>query len=213
MAAFATVNFWIGEIGLMNRQSHEQPARGAANPEVIEVDLRWPLLAAFLGWLWPGAGHLYQRRYAKGVLFMVCVLGTFFFGLFLGDGKVVYASWNDTETRWQYIFQLGVGAPALPALIEARRARNNLEPVFGFMRPPATPQELATWHLRLSSAFELGTLFTMIAGLLNVLAVYDAYAGPFVPEPDETVQKPPPSDDSPSAGTENVANCDQEGPS
>ena len=58
-------------------------------PDGIEIDLRDPLVAGILAWIWPGAGHLYQRRYAKGVLFMVCILGTFFFGLVLGEGKVV----------------------------------------------------------------------------------------------------------------------------
>ena len=60
--------------------------------EPIEVELREPWLALFLAWLWPGAGHFYQRRYAKAVLFMVCILGTWFFGLSLGGGHVVYAS-------------------------------------------------------------------------------------------------------------------------
>ena len=59
----------------------------------VEIDLRNPALAALLAWLWPGAGHLYQRRNIKGVLFMVCVLATYFFGLVLGEGHVVYASW------------------------------------------------------------------------------------------------------------------------
>ena len=42
--------------------------------ETIEVDLRHPGTAAFLAWLWPGAGHVYQGRYAKGALFMICIL-------------------------------------------------------------------------------------------------------------------------------------------
>ena len=67
---------------------------------VIEVDLRNPALAAFWAWIWPGAGHMYQRRYAKGVLFMVCILSIYFFGLSLGGGHVVYASWTKNDKRW-----------------------------------------------------------------------------------------------------------------
>ena len=52
--------------------------------------------------------------------------------------------------------------------------------------------ELAHWHLNLHSYFDLGTLFTMIAGLLNVLAIYDAYAGPLVMMHDEESDRPPP---------------------
>jgi hypothetical protein len=168
--------------------------------DLVEVDLRNPGLAAFLAWLWPGAGHLYQGRYAKGILFMVVVLGMFSFGLLIGEGRVVYASWTPTDRRWQYLCQLGVGLPALPALIQARRVfwapPHPPDPMQfeappdprlwnGFMAPPEQPvkpeqpDELAEWHLRMSHRFELGTLYTMIAGLLNVLAIYDAYAGPF----------------------------------
>ena len=50
--------------------------------------------------------------------------------------------------------------------------------------------------------FELGTLYTMIAGLLNILAICDAYAGPFIVAPDDDESKrkkkstkPPPADD------------------
>ena len=38
--------------------------------------------------------------------------------------------------------------------------------------------ELSLWQRRLGRWFELGTLYTMLAGMLNVLAVYDAFAGP-----------------------------------
>jgi hypothetical protein len=172
-------------------------------PEALEIDLRNPAWAAFWAWLWPGAGHFYQRRYAKGVLFMVCILGTFFSGLTLGKGHVVYASWTKNDKRWQYFCQLGVGAPALPALIQSHRVRNGEEPLWpGIMAPPENvadardeaglPQDqLAEWHRELNSRFELGTLYTMIAGLLNVLAIYDAYAGPVISVSDEEKDKPP----------------------
>ena len=58
---------------------------GAEPP--LEIDLHDPSLAAFLAWLWPGAGHLYQRRHGKGLLFMVCILGTYFFGSGAGRGQ------------------------------------------------------------------------------------------------------------------------------
>jgi hypothetical protein len=164
---------------------------------VIEVNLRRPELAAFYAWLWPGAGHLYQRRWAKGLLFMVCVLGTYFFGFFLGQGKVVYASFTEGDRRWQYICQLGVGLPALPALAQSYVVirQHKKELWNGFMAPPhpVTPERrdrLADWHYRLHQLFDLGTLYTMIAGLLNVLAIYDAYAGPMpTPLEDERSRK------------------------
>ena len=179
-----------------------------ATEEMIEVDLRNPTVAAVWAWLWPGAGHIYQRRYAKGVLFMVCILSTWFFGLTLGNGHVVYASWKKNDHRWQYICQLGVGAPALPALAQSRRAKNGQPPLFGgVMAPPrnvtsdsAPPSvlrddELAQWNLKSPSGFEIGTLYTVIAGLLNILVVYDAYAGPMIVTGDDKSDKPPPEND------------------
>jgi hypothetical protein len=164
----------------------------------VSVDLRHPAQAALWAWLWPGAGHFYQRRYAKGVLFMVCILSTYFFGFALGNGRVVYASFKKPDFRYAYLCQVGVGLPALPALVQWLRVSDGKEPLFGWqlMKPPRVVQEqvhdeLADWHDELKSYFELGTLFTMIAGLLNVLAIYDAYAGPVFPVENKDKRPPP----------------------
>jgi len=200
----------------------------ATNSEVdTEIDLKDPRLAAFLAWLVPGLGHFYQGRTGKGVLFFVCILGTFFYGLYIGKGRVVYASTEPIPSRgflaerWQYVCQLGVGLPALPALVQRHRVVNGNPPLFGwsldnnFMRPPYThatkppgvtgfysqdqsdtqheithPDELAKWNYDLGEYFEIGTVFTVIAGLLNVLAIFDAYGGPLVIPPAEDKKKP-----------------------
>jgi TM2 domain. len=168
----------------------------SATPDSLEIDLREPNFAALLAWLWPGLGHIYQRRYAKGVLFMVCILGTYFFGLALGEGKVVYASWNQVERRWQFPLQLGVGLPAAPAVVQSFVVRRGGEPALfgGKFAPPRSQEELSEWHNRLNIRFELGTLYTMIAGLLNVLAIWDAFAGPVISEP-ASKERGPPTDD------------------
>lgn len=172
---------------------------GSANPqpETIEIDLRNPTLAAFLAWIWPGAGHIYQRRYFKGGLFMLSILAMYFCGLSMGRGHVVYASWTETDKRWHYFCQVGVGLPALPAVVEYKRViRDNKEPLFGgVMAPPEQPvkpdseDELAFWHKTMDARFELGTLYTMIAGLLNILVICDAYAGPFLASADKKEKK------------------------
>jgi len=160
----------------------------------FDVELRDPNIAALLAWIWPGAGHFYQRRYAKGVLFMVCILGAYFFGLALGGGHVVYASWSKTDWRWQYVCQLGVGAPAMPAMVQSLIVSKGGEPITEVMAPPSRkdqpvvldgPDRLADWNYRFHSFFELGTLYTVVAGLLNVLAIYDAFAGPVRPVEEE----------------------------
>ena len=140
------------------------------------VDLKDPLIAAALAWLIPGLGHLYQRRTAKGLLFMICILSTFFFGLFCSGGHAVYASWTAEDQRLPYLCQVGVGLPALPALVQTYLVRSGKAPLFGgVMAPPVDKQQLDDWYRKLNKYFELGTVYTMIAGLLNVLAIYDAW--------------------------------------
>ncbi|HEY3393492.1 MAG TPA: DUF6677 family protein [Lacipirellulaceae bacterium] len=189
----------------------------------IEIDLKDPRLAAFLAWLLPGLGHVYQGRTGKGVLFFVCILGTFVYGMWLGSGRVVYASSTQVlaskfpfisrefAERWQYACQLGVGVAALPAYVQTWRDESGREPLTDFMRPPRKelpggkdftsadqtddsrtvihPDELAKWNYDLGDLFELGTVFTVIAGLLNILAICDAYGGPLVIPPQESKKK------------------------
>jgi hypothetical protein len=225
----------------------------SAYPPIPEIDLRDRWLAAFLAWLIPGAGHLYQRRFGKGLLFMICILSTFFYGIFLGSENVVYASFRkddgrnylQDDVRYAYLCQVGIGLPALPAMVQARRVggEHPKPPLWdGFMAPPVLigqrvhnewidrlveksaageigdfkrrhferlqdstyerylprrPSEantdysgqanqLSMWHEHYGSYFDLGTVFTMVAGLLNVLVVFDAWGGPMAPEPRKT---------------------------
>jgi hypothetical protein len=161
-----------------------------------QVDLRNRALAAVLAWLLPGAGHLYQRRYAKGSLYLSTILATWIIGFAIGGGHVVYASWAPGDRRWHYLCQLGVGGPSLPALVQGNRMRTHTDPATGetvdgyeplwggFMAPPHRPvieeraDEVAAWYARSGAGYEMGTWYTMIAGLLNILVIYDAYLGP-----------------------------------
>jgi hypothetical protein len=85
------------------------------------VNLRDPWVAAFLSWLVPGLGHFYQGRLFKAGLYSVCILGTFFFGRYLGDGKVVNWQWGKHRKTYGYFAQVLAGGPALPALIQSYR--------------------------------------------------------------------------------------------
>lgn len=195
------------------------------NDSKIEIDLKDPRLAAFLAWLVPGLGHIYQGRTGKGILFSVCILGTFFYGMYIGSGRVVYASttqplmWkfpfvtSKFAERWQYACQVGVGLAAMPAYVQTWRMESGKDPLFGldnFERPPRdvsqggpgngfisedqsdrshnviSADELSKWNYDYGEYFEIGTVFTVIAGLLNILVIYDAYGGPLIiPPPDE----------------------------
>jgi hypothetical protein len=183
----------------VSRQAHGQ--RDAA--PATDVPLKDPALAAFWAWLIPGAGHWYQGRRSKAVLFFVCIMGTFVYGLYLGDGRVVYASWRPDDHRLAYLCQIGVGVVAMPALVQAYRAKTN-DHFFKnskFMVPPdlvkkQEANELDDLQKRLGHFFELGTVYTMVAGLLNVLVIYDVWGGPAEPplpakKDDEDDEHPP----------------------
>jgi hypothetical protein len=196
----------------------------ATGDKPIEIELKDPRVAMFLAWLVPGLGHIYQGRTGKGLLFSICILGTFFYGMYIGGGRVVYASTADVisrkffNDRWQYVCQVGVGLPALPAIVQRERMRDHKGPMFGwesFMRPPrdlqdtngvgfasedksdpahqvVSPDELAKWNYDQGEYFEIGTVFTVVAGLLNLLVIFDAYGGPLVitpPEEDKDKEK------------------------
>lgn len=188
-------------------EAPEPPSQGPIN-------LKDPAVAGLLAWLIPGLGHWYQGRRAKAVLYFVAIMGLFVFGLYLGGpvtckdakghehqsyGRAVYFSWRPGDRRWHYICQVGVGLPALPALLQAARMNHHQQVWWGgFMAPPwpsdgARPAAgndpnggqptIAELNLWIPRRFEVAGVFGMIAGLLNVLAIYDACAGPVVIPP------------------------------
>lgn len=184
------------------------------------IQLKNPRTAALLAWLVPGLGHLYQGRTAKGLLYMVCLVPMFLFGLYAGGGKVVYASPQPVlpnpigfiTDRWYFPCQAGIGMATIPALWERAQFRAGKGPSFGgVFYPPRTgaargskitsidsldntvthPTELAKWQYDYGFFFELGSIYAAIAGLLNILVVYDAHSGPMiVPEPGKEKKAP-----------------------
>jgi TM2 domain-containing membrane protein YozV len=146
------------------------------------VDLKNRQLAALLAWAVPGLGHLYQGRIGKGILYAVCILSLFVVGLALGDWRVVYWRWqnpvaNSETFCFPYLFQFWTGLAALPALIQSTLVWSGRETIGWFM---AVPDQIVTNGLIQSRGkyMEMGSLYTMVAGLLNILAIYDAYEGP-----------------------------------
>lgn len=94
------------------------------------INLKNPNLAAVLAFLIPGAGHWYQGRCFKAVIYFVCVLGTFCWGQAMAEWKGVYFRWQDLEGKDRfrtrdrtigYLSQVLVGLPSLPALVQWKR--------------------------------------------------------------------------------------------
>ncbi|MFN7289394.1 MAG: DUF6677 family protein [Pirellula sp.] len=172
-----------------------------------EINLKNRYFASLLAFLIPGAGHFYQGRTNKAYLFSVCILGLFFFGLYLGKGRVVYASTAAEDFRvLHFPAQVCVGLPAFPAVyhfaVGHRMSQTAVENDFEtqttpewkwseFMAPPKDRTQLSQWHHHASAGFELGSLFTAVAGLLNLLVVFDAFGGPMpLPQPKPKGGKP-----------------------
>jgi hypothetical protein len=109
-----------------------------------------PVVALVLGWAIPGAGHAYGGRWGKAALFFVLIVGLLVAGFALGSGT------NIQRGEWWFAAQIGAGGPTL-ALVPLSQ---HFE---GRGIDWADPHR------------EIGTLYTAIAGFLNVLVMMDAY--------------------------------------
>ena len=164
--------------------------------EPMDIDLRNPYVAGLLAWFLPGLGHFYQKRYQKSLIFLLCILPTFIAGCALasspevGTARNVYWSWrwqhNDARLWW--LAQAPLGIAALPSWIQAWQVNTGQVPILGsFMAPPqiysgdrkGVAPVLDEIRQKMPY-FELGTYLTVIAGLMNLLVIFDAVDGPFV---------------------------------
>ncbi len=194
-----------------NMDNETSTPDSAVTPQRPDIDLKNPVVAGFLSFILPGAGQIYQGRIGKGIIFCVCIMTLFIYGLVLssgdvGWGRAMYWKWQPDDHRFYFIGQVCIGMPALPAFIQSKRAQNGDAPLLhGFMAPPIsnrrivnnhgsyqyeslTQDDLAeqnklgnfTFHQirkSLHKNFELGTLFTTVAGMLNLLVFFDAIGG------------------------------------
>lgn len=89
-----------------------------------QINFKNRFLAGLLGYLIPGAGHLYQGRTFKGIIYFVCIFGMFLCGMSFSNWSCVYWSYEPGKKTFGYFAQLGVGAPSLPAFFQSRRFNN-----------------------------------------------------------------------------------------
>ena len=107
--------------------------------------------APLLGWLIPGAGHILQCRYIRGLLIFICVVSLFALGVQM-QGKVYAPNTGDILDMLGFLGDLGAGAVYL------------------------ITRAMGWGHsaIELASA-DYGTKYMVIAGLLNVIAAVDAH--------------------------------------
>jgi hypothetical protein len=109
-------------------------------------------VAAILGWLLPGAGHLYLGRRERGVAFLVGIGALFTLGVAMQARLAIYVGWDDPLATLTSFAQVAAGLPYVLA--------RGLGFSLGEVR---------------AVTFEYGNTFTAVAGLLNSLVALDAY--------------------------------------
>lgn len=130
---------------------------------------RWHLAAAVAAWLLPGLGHLLLGQRAHGLIIATAITGLWTAGLLIGGISVIEHKSETGQFRPWFLGQMLV-APALPVdwyhaqlRNEYRRHHGGELPVPGPPPPPYVPA--------IGRAHEIGTLYTSLAGLLNLLAI------------------------------------------
>jgi hypothetical protein len=156
-------------------------------PPPVKLDY----VAALLSYLIPGLGQLTQGRVRKGLLFLVSLYALFFYGMYLGKFQNVYLPDNhageptvnrlasDIYTRFQFVGQFPIGMAAWPAVYQydVYKDADPNPPLSGWMRAPSI-ERINELQRDGDKTWDLGWVYTVIAGVLNVLVIYDALAGP-----------------------------------
>ncbi|HTD22649.1 MAG TPA: DUF6677 family protein [Terriglobales bacterium] len=107
--------------------------------------------APLVGWLVPGAGHLIQKKWVRGLLLMISVFSMFFFGLMM-QGKVYTPNTGDVLEMLGFVGDIGSGGLyMLSRTMDWGQGAINI------------------------AAADYGTKFIIVAGLLNIIAAVDAH--------------------------------------
>lgn len=122
-----------------------QPAAAADTVPAMAV------IAPTLAWIIPGAGHLVQKKWARGLLLMFAVVLMFVLGLAMG-GKIYRPNTGDLLDMLGFVGDVGAGG----LYVISRML------------------ELGTAPVAYATA-DYGTKYLVIAGLLNVMNIVDAY--------------------------------------
>ncbi|MCL2660170.1 MAG: hypothetical protein FWD64_06595 [Acidobacteriaceae bacterium] len=111
-----------------------------------------PVVALLAGWLVPGAGHLVQRKWIRGLLLLVSIVSMFSVGIAL-KGKVYTPNTGEMLDMLNFAGQLGNGL------------------LYGVARV----FDLGASSVQMAVA-DYGTKFIVVAGLLNIIAAVDAHS-------------------------------------
>jgi len=160
-------------------------------------------LAALLSYLVPGLGQIYQGRVGKGLLFFGGLYALFFYGMWMGQWKNVWlpdatalpdvsiagqqlgGPAKALKYRLEFLGQFWIGAAAWPAVHQYATFDSTKEKgkLFGKFQRAPSESELNELQRNGDKRWDLGWVYTVIAGVLNLLVIYDAFAGPMFRDP------------------------------
>ncbi|MHC4996569.1 MAG: DUF6677 family protein [Planctomycetota bacterium] len=132
-----------------------------ATPESNDSLSRIPI-ALTLAWVFPGLGHAYIGETQRAVTLAVTLVTLFTAGLLIGAIDVVD---RQNDHLW-FVGQAMFG----PAAFAVDKTRASLEEK-SYIDP--TPQ--SPYHRCIGRVNEIGTLYTTLAGVLNLLAILDLF--------------------------------------
>lgn len=118
----------------------------------LSPEIRAPI-AGILGWLLPGAGHLFIGERTRGIIIMAVIAVTFWSGVAIGGVKNTV---NCSDRKLWFAGQICAGGHALVAMAWSKRIPD--------------PQKLLVAYGR---AEDVSVVYTAICGMLNVLVIFD----------------------------------------
>jgi len=154
-------------------------------------------LVALVAWLIPGAGYLLIGQRARGLTVGITILCLFIGGLLIGGIRVIDSPWiespaqtaerlrreeiskvhlNPLQSLLQKPWFIGQALAGPIALIANKIGVSWERPAA--TPPAATDRDSATLRegapFSHSRVYEIGTLYTAVAGMLNLLAIIDS---------------------------------------
>jgi len=125
-------------------------------PASTIAPLRSPFVTVLLAWLIPGSGHFFLGRRVRGIIVFAVVVIAFTIGILMRGPMFQLGSGGDLLSRLiQYGGFLGDVAAGLPYFLSVW---------FGYAQPDQA-----------GHTYDYGSKFLVCAGLLNILAMVDAY--------------------------------------
>jgi hypothetical protein len=141
--------------------------------ETAHPDLRdFRPLAALLGWIFPGLGHIASGNIRRGFYAMAGVLTLFFTGVLVGGIDCI----DRKEDFLWFCGQAGCGPItfATSAANDAFLKSGAAAPMIALPPAQANPSPEASAFKGLAHANEFGTFLVFLAGLMNICVVLDA---------------------------------------